>query len=289
MNISLVTSTMHRPRQIGELLESLKNQSIPAIQIIVVDQSSDDSTEKVVKSFEGSLPVIYIRDSRKGLSRGRNLGLEHVTGDIVAFPDDDCIYPKDTLKRVHTAFLDDEEMGVYTGMSITPAGEPSQGRWGMVPHVINRFNIWTSQTSYTTFYRLPTLNKAGRFNEHLGVGSGTVWGAGEETELLLRALRKGAKGFYDPALRIMHPEPLAIFDEAAMKRGRLYNRGFGRVMRMEAYPLWFVAYLAGRPLAGALAALAKGKLGQARYRACAFYERLRGWADSPNLHERHNY
>ncbi|MCA2372171.1 glycosyltransferase family 2 protein [Agrobacterium genomosp. 3 str. CIP 111-78] len=289
MNISLVTSTMHRPRQIGELLESLKIQSVQATQIIVVDQSSDDGTEEVVKRFEGSLPVLYIRDSRKGLSRGRNLGLEHVTGDIVAFPDDDCIYLTDTLKRVSSAFLDDGDLGVYTGMSITPAGVPSQGRWGMVPHVINRFNIWTSQTSYTTFYRVPTLKKAGRFNEDLGVGSGTVWGAGEETELLLRALRDGAKGFYDPGLRIMHPEPLAIFDDVAMKRGRLYNRGFGRVMRMEAYPLWFITYMAGRPLIGAMAALAKGQLGQARYRASAFRERLRGWADDPNRQTQRNH
>ncbi|MBR0557932.1 glycosyltransferase family 2 protein [Ciceribacter sp. L1K23] len=282
MQISLVTSTMNRSRQIRELLESLEIQSVQASQIIIVDQSADDDTEKAVKAFEGRLPVLYLRDPRKGLSRGRNLGLAHITGEIVAFPDDDCIYPPDTLERVRAAFEGDPDLGVYTGMSITPAGVPSQGRWGTEPHVIDRFNIWTSQTSYTTFYRASTLRAAGLFNEDLGVGSGTIWGAGEETELLLRALRKGAKGLYDPALRIMHPEPLAVFDQAAFDRGRRYNRGFGRVMRMEGYPIWFVAYMAGRPLVGAAASLAKGHVGQARYRASAFRERLRGWADRLN-------
>lgn len=279
MKISLVTSTMNRPRQIGELLAALENQTVKADQIVIVDQSPDDATERVVEGFRERLPVLYIRDTRKGLSRGRNLGLEQVTGEIVAFPDDDCIYPPDTIEKVERAFGSDPDLGIYTGMSITPAGVPSQGRWGDSVHIIDRYNIWTSQTSYTTFYRATTLRDAGLFNEDLGVGSGSRWGAGEETELMLRALRKGAKGQYDPALKIMHPEPLEVFDEKALNRGRLYNRGFGRVLRLEGYPLRFVAYMSLRPLAGAAVALLRGRTGQARYRFIAFSERVSGWLD----------
>ncbi len=270
---------MNRPKQTAELLRSLEAQSLKAGQIVIVDQSPDDATQQAVEPFLTRLPVTYLPDPRKGLSRGRNLGLQHVAGEIVAFPDDDCIYPPDTLDKVHKAFSADPGLGIYTGMSVTPAGVPSQGRWGTGPHVIDRFNIWTSQTSYTTFYRTAALREAGDFNEDLGVGSGTVWGAGEETELMLRALRKGAKGLYDPDLKIMHPEPLATYDAAALDRGRRYNRGFGRVMRMENYPLWFVAYMSARPLAGAAAALARGRKDQAEYRYLAFRKRLRGWAD----------
>lgn len=270
---------MNRPKEIGELLTCLEEQTVSPHQIIIVDQSADDATEQVVAPFADRLPLVYRRDTRKGLSRGRNLGLKDVTGEIVAFPDDDCLYQPDTLEKVRRAFTTDPVLGIYTGMSITPAGVPSQGRWAAAAHVIDRFNIWTSQTSYTTFYRTDTFRRAGLFNEGLGVGAGTVWGAGEETELMLRALRSGAKGLYDPGLRIMHPEPLAVFDTAAIERGRRYNRGFGKVMGMENYPLWFVAYMSGRPLAGAAAALLKGRFGQAKYRYIAFRERLRGWSD----------
>ncbi|GLQ53647.1 glycosyltransferase family 2 protein [Devosia nitrariae] len=280
MRISLVTSTLNRARQIGELLGCLERQTLKAAEIVIVDQSNDGATEMVVGTYSERLPVTYLRDTRRGLSRGRNLGLQHISGNIVAFPDDDCIYPEDTLERVDSAFSKDPALGFYTGMSITPAGVPSQGRWNARPHVIDRFNIWTSQTSYTTFYRATALENAGPFNEDLGVGSGTRWGAGEETELMLRALRSGAKGSYDPALKIMHPEPLEAFDQATLDRGRRYNRGFGRVMRMEKYPLWFVVYMSGRPLVGAAAALLKGRRDQARYRFIAFEQRLRGWGDA---------
>jgi hypothetical protein len=50
-------------------------------------------------------------------------------------------------------------------------------------------------------------------------------------------------------------------------------------MRMGGYPIWFVAYMAGRPLLGAAAALARGRISQARYRFIAFRERIFGWAD----------
>lgn len=280
MRISLVISTANRPREISALLNSLRRQTVKPQQVVVVDQSADDATERSVLAGKGELPVTYLKDDRKGLSRGRNLGLSLVMGDVVGFPDDDCIYPPDTLDKVQKHFSGDPALGILTGMSITPTGTPSQGRWGSAPRPIDRYNIWTSQTSYTTFYKIETFRRAGEFNEDLGVGSGTRWGAGEETELMLRALRNGAKALYDPALKIMHPEPLAVFDQATFDRGRRYNRGFGRVMRMENYPLWFVLYMSGRPLVGAAAALLKGRRDQAKYRFIAFEQRLRGWADA---------
>lgn len=128
MNISLVTSTMHPLRHIREFLESFDIQSVPATQIIVVDQGSNDSKEKLVKHFEDSRPILDIQDSRKGLSRS-------LTGDIVVFPEDDSTYQMDTLKQVHSAFLDDRDLGVYAGMRITAAGVSSQDRCGIMPHL----------------------------------------------------------------------------------------------------------------------------------------------------------
>jgi hypothetical protein len=179
---------------------------------------------------------------------------------------------------VASAF-DDPNLDFFTGMSVSPGGTPSQGRWSTQPHTIDKYNLWTSQTSYTTFYRAKVINQIGAFDESLGVGAGTIWGAGEETEVMLRALTGGAKGRYDPDLKIAHPEPLAVLDSSALDRGKRYNRGFGRVLKMGQYPFWFVAYMSGRPLIGAAAALARGNTQQARYRYIAAKERFLGWCD----------
>jgi glycosyltransferase involved in cell wall biosynthesis len=263
----------------AELLESLERQTHRADQIIIIDQSEGGLTEDAVEKFAGRLPILYMKDPRKGLSRGRNLGLDHADGDIVAFPDDDCVYGSDAIARVITAFSQDDQLDIYTGMSVTPAGTPSQGRWGVARRRITKPAVWTCQTSYTTFYRRQVVEAAGRFNEDLGVGAGTKWGAGEETELMLRALSMGAVGWYDPELRIVHPEPLAIFDAAALDRGKRYNRGFGRVLRMGRFSGPFATYMIVRPLFGAGVALVKGRSDQAHYRWIASRERLLGWLD----------
>lgn len=279
MQISLVTTTMNRSDVIGDLLASLEKQTVKFLEFVVVDQSSDFRTKDVVDRYVERIPVKYVRDYGHGAARGRNIGVTHISGDIVGFPDDDCVYPVDAVERVLRKFASVEELGFLSGSSIDLKGNPSQGRWKGAPCAIDRYNVWTTQTMYTTFYRTALFRQLGGLDETLGTGARTKWGSGEETELMLRALRIGSRGLYEPELKFMHPEPLAVFDQAALDRGRRYNRGFGRVMRMEGYPLWFVAYMAGRPLIGAAASLARGQVGQARYRAIAFSQRLRGWAD----------
>lgn len=279
MRVDLVVSTLDRPRELRALLASLAGQTRGPDRVIVVDQGDDRRSEAVVGDFSAVLDILYIRQDRRGLSRGRNAGLPHSDGDIVGFPDDDCTYPPDAVERIVAAFEGDGELGVLTGMSVSDAGAPSQGRWSATPHPIDRYNIWVSQTSYTTFYRRTALRGVGGFEETLGVGSGTKWGAGEETDLMLRALRAGVKGSYRPDLRIVHAEPIRSYDGAALSRGTRYNRGFGRVLSRNAYPAWFVAYMVARPAAGVLASLLAGRFGEARYRSIASSQRLLGWMD----------
>jgi DNA processing protein len=98
VRISLVISTTNRPREISALLNSLYRQTVKPHQVVVVDQSADNATERSVLASKNELPVTYLRDDRKGLSRGRNLGVSLVNGDVVAFPDDDCVYPPENVE-----------------------------------------------------------------------------------------------------------------------------------------------------------------------------------------------
>jgi glycosyltransferase involved in cell wall biosynthesis len=170
LKVSLIISTLNRSVQLQELLESLAAQSVRATQIVVVDQGDGASCREAIASYEKALPLIFIKQNQRGLSRGRNEGWKHVDGELVAFPDDDCWYPPYVIEKVTEAFSNDPTLEILTGMSVTHSGRPSQGRWGQASHAINRYNIWTSQTSYTTFYRCSVLSKLGGFDESLGVG-----------------------------------------------------------------------------------------------------------------------
>jgi len=117
------------------------------------------------------------------------------------------------------------------------------------------------------------VEEVGGFDESLGVGSGTPWGSGEETDYLLRALAAGFRLFYDPTLCVYHEQP--VRNNAAL--GFSYGMGMGRVLRKHHYPSWFVLQQVARAAVGAAAAVAAGHPGDARFRWAVARGRWRGW------------
>ena len=278
MKFSLLMATLGRHIEVERLFGTLVDQTYKDFELIVIDQNDDDRVRKLVDAYSDRLEIVYLR-SEKGLSRARNVGLRHIRGDIVCFPDDDCWYRPDTLEYVAARFAADAELSGLTGCSVDDSGVPSQGRWATEPLVVDRYNVWTCATSYTIFLRTAAVRAAGPFDERLGVGSGSRWGAGEEVNYLLGVLDAQLRVCYDPALRISHPEPLLVLDEKAFSRVRLYNRGFGRVLGLNRYPAYFVLYLIARSVGGCMLSLAKFNFKRARYYWIAGSQRFLGWTD----------
>lgn len=279
MKFSLVMATLGRRAEVERLLGTLVDQTYKDFELVVIDQNDDDRVRSLIADFSNRLEIVYLWSDKKGLSRARNVGLQHIRGDLVCFPDDDCWYRPNTLEYIARRFEAEADLSGLTGCSVDANGMPSQGRWATEQLVVNRYNIFTCATSYTIFLRAEAVNHAGKFNEELGVGSGTRWGAGEEFDYLLEVIDAGKRICYDPGLRISHPEPLLMMDEKAFSRAKLYNRGFGRVLGLNAYPIYFVFHLISRSVAGCALSLARLDLKCARYYWIAATQRYLGWKD----------
>ena len=97
--ISLVLGTLGRTEQLQFFLEKVSVQSYANFEIIIVDQNIDDRVDKLLIDYIPRLAITHLR-AQPGLSKARNLGLKSCSGDIIAFPDDDCWYPPDLLASV---------------------------------------------------------------------------------------------------------------------------------------------------------------------------------------------
>lgn len=100
--ISVIICTRNGRSRIGACLDALRHQTLPAHQVIVVDDGSTDGTADLV---ERDFPeVILLRLEPSGLSAARNAGAEAATGSILAFTDDDCEPDRDWIAGVAEGF-----------------------------------------------------------------------------------------------------------------------------------------------------------------------------------------
>ena len=276
MRFSLVLATVGRVSELEHLLQSLDAQTYRNFELIVVDQNPDNRLVPILERYKRKVAIVHLH-STPGLSRARNVGLQHVTGDVVAFPDDDCWYPKDLLERVKLFFEKRPQYDALTGRPAGPDGKTAVGRFDLRPGEVTKYNIWRRSTSITLFLRRSVISAVGEFDESLGAGSGTPWGAAEDIDYPLRALSYGFKIYYDPTLVVHHPEPIMKYRADYLQRVMSYSAGMGRVLRKHKYPLWFVCYQWLRPLGGVLISLLVGRLKKARYHWAVLKGRVMGW------------
>lgn len=277
MRFSLILATVGRVKEPERFLASLDAQTYRDFELIVVDQNPDDRLQVILQPYCERFPIRHLRSDRKGVCRARNTGLQHASGDIVSFPDDDCWYPANLLEQVTEFFSKHPEWDGVTGRSVDTKGCSSVGRWDKREGPINRYNEWTRSVEFSIFVRRPVAEHIGGFDEELGPGADTPWGAHEGDDFVLRALQAGFRFYYNPKFLIYHPHPVQQYDNSVFQRAYRYGLGAGRVLRKHGYPYWFIGYGWARSLIGIFYSLIIGRINEARFRWESLRGRIVGW------------
>jgi GT2 family glycosyltransferase len=241
--------------------------------VLLVDQNDDDRLGPALARHP-SLVVERLRAPR-GLARARNAALPQLRAPLVAFPDDDCVYPSDLLERVARRFAADPELGGLTGRAASAAGM-SAGAWPRDAGEVTRENLWQRSISFTIFLRAAAVTAVGSFDDELGLGSGTPWSSGEETEYLVRAVDAGVRIEYDPDVVVLHDE--RSFSPSELRAaGAREGASVGYILRKHHYSPATVARMLVRPAGGALLALARRDRDRAGFHLTTLRGRLRGY------------
>lgn len=273
MRFSLILATRGRTEELSRFLVSLGAQTFRNFHLIVVDQNEDARLVPILATYLEKFPIQHIR-SNPGLSRARNAALPYATGEIVAFPDDDCAYPPSLLARVSSLFARMPDVDGIVGRGIDEQGRGIL-RYPPDPGNVARSNLRAA--SFALFLRRELVQCVGQFDESLGLGSGTPWQAAEETDYCLRALGAGHRIFYDPSFVIQHPYPLRNGYAPVLQRAFDYGAANGHVLRRHGFP-WYTAvrHLAS-PMVSALLSVLLGRRDAVRYHWNTVRGRWLGW------------
>ncbi|WP_138441575.1 glycosyltransferase family 2 protein [Marinobacter alexandrii] len=122
--VSVVIATYNMAQYLPAAIESVLAQTWKNLEVIVVDDGSEDDTEHQMQRFYGDKRVRYIRTENRGQPKAKNLGVKSSSGDFLAFCDADDLWQSDKLQRQMPLFELDQIGVVYSDVSyVGPNGE----------------------------------------------------------------------------------------------------------------------------------------------------------------------
>jgi len=96
--------TYNHGQYIANAINSILLQSYKNLELIIIDDGSEDNTEEVVKRFNDKR-IRYFKHSHMGMIRARNLANEIARGNVIMFQDADDISMPDRIERCIDLFL----------------------------------------------------------------------------------------------------------------------------------------------------------------------------------------
>src|SRR5262245_49257762 len=92
--VSVVVPIYNVAAYLRDCLDSVRRQSYPHLQVVLVDAGSTDHSGTIAEEFVARDPRFrLVRRTNGGLSAARNTGIRHARGELLAFVDSDDVLP----------------------------------------------------------------------------------------------------------------------------------------------------------------------------------------------------
>lgn len=101
--VSIIIAAYNTAKYIGECLDSIFNQTLKDIEVILIDDGSTDSTGRIVEQYKQRHDnLIRCYQENAGAGMARNYGITLATGEYIIFMDSDDKYPcNDCLEKLY--------------------------------------------------------------------------------------------------------------------------------------------------------------------------------------------
>jgi glycosyltransferase involved in cell wall biosynthesis len=97
MNVTLISTVLDAREHLPAFLDSVREQSVPPDQIVIVDGGSSDGTLELLHAEEG---ITVIQERGANIARGRNVAIAAAAHDVLAVADGDCVLDPDWLAHL---------------------------------------------------------------------------------------------------------------------------------------------------------------------------------------------
>lgn len=204
--VSVGICTRNRAHSILTAVESVLANTYTSIELLIVDQSTDGETAKLLADHPDAR-VCYVASQQRGTCRSRNTVLDQARGDIVLMTDDDCVVPTDWIQHMVDTFADHPNAALV--FSRVDAGDYNPATSFVPVFLCEREYVLASlrQTAphgigASMGMRRAIVRQIGGFDKHLGPGG--EFNSGEDQDLCYRLIRAGFSVAITPRTTVIH-------------------------------------------------------------------------------------
>ncbi|MCX7912746.1 MAG: glycosyltransferase, partial [Dehalococcoidales bacterium] len=221
VEVSVIVPTRNRAHLIGETIASILGQTFRDLELIIVDDFSEDDTERVVRSFADGRIRYFRNESGRLVAVNRNYGMMQAKGRYIAFCDDDDLWLPRKLEIQLEELARDDGLGlVCTNAIVFDSGgnrrlfhqkHLSPGDFSLGSLLRDNRVVCSS-----VVVRKSVIDELGMMN------TAPALFTGEDYELWLRIARRYRIGYIDmPLVKYrLHAGSLQPRDTTALKRRR---------------------------------------------------------------------
>jgi teichuronic acid biosynthesis glycosyltransferase TuaG len=112
--VSIITPTFNAEKFIAETIKSVQNQTYTHWELILVDDSSSDSTIEIINQFTSDKRLCLIKNNKNlGPAKSRNIGIQKSCGKYLTFIDADDLWKKNFIERSITEIANTKNPFVF--------------------------------------------------------------------------------------------------------------------------------------------------------------------------------
>ena len=198
--VSLVISVWNRKEDLRENLATIRKQTVPADQIIDVDNDSSDGTPEMVIEEFPEVQLIRMPHSDYGACETFNVGFSSAKGDFVGILDDDVILPVTFVEDMVNKFAEEPDTTAILSPKVV---EPEMPEWYLTSETINRERYLSTFRGCGSMARGDAIRKANWYDIRFFI-------FGNERDLTTRLLNLGYRVKMFPTVEVFHKAPFGM-------------------------------------------------------------------------------
>ena len=162
--VSVITPAYNASEYIGEMIESVLNQTYDNWEMLIVDDCSSDNTVEIVKSYaeKDSRIKLILHSQNQGVATARNTALKEANGEYIAFLDSDDIWHKEKLLKQLDFMEKNQYVLTYTGYQKYLSETKEKGKVIEVPETMTYQSIFYN-TAIACLTVMVNREKSGEF------------------------------------------------------------------------------------------------------------------------------